>query len=103
MSFVTWTASSRVGTTTRACGRPSPGASIFCRIGTVQPLVLPVPERAWAVRAWAFGASGARRAAEVVGLERGRDGPLLDRERVDELVVRQGGDDVVAHAEIGER
>src|SRR3954449_4681831 len=58
MSRVTCEASSRVGTTTRACGLPSPGESILCRIGTVKPIVLPVPVRAWPMRSWSLIASG---------------------------------------------
>ncbi len=60
-SRVTWTHSSRVGTTTRACGPVapgSPGSVMRCRRGTPKPRVLPVPVRAWPMRSWPASAIG---------------------------------------------
>ena len=57
----TCTHSSRVGTTTSACGTPSPpsaGGTTRCSIGTPKPRVLPVPVRAWPMRSWPASASG---------------------------------------------
>src|SRR5258705_13022044 len=56
-SRVTCSASSRVGTTMRACGRLSV-ASTFSRIGMANAAVFPVPVCAWAKRsrpAWRIG------------------------------------------------
>src|SRR5438552_17779001 len=56
-SRVTWSASSRVGTTTRACGLFN-AASTFSRMGIAKAAVLPVPVCAWAKRsgpAWRTG------------------------------------------------
>ncbi len=60
-SRATCTHSSRVGTTTSACGTPSPpsaGGTTRCSIGTPKPRVLPVPVRAWPMRSWPASASG---------------------------------------------
>src|SRR3954447_22978211 len=57
----TRTHSSRVGTTTSACGTPSPpsaGGTTRCSIGTPKPRVLPVPVRAWPMRSLPASASG---------------------------------------------
>src|SRR4051812_4772352 len=60
-SRATCTHSSRVGTTTSACGTPSApsaGATIRCSIGTPKPRVLPVPVRACPMRSWPASARG---------------------------------------------
>ena len=66
-SRATWTASSRVGTTTSACGLPGAGSASYrlvggrrprCSSGTPKPRVLPVPVRAWPMRSWPASAIG---------------------------------------------
>ena len=66
-SPATWTASSRVGQTTRACGLPglasdsnpsSVGVTMRWRIGTPNPRVLPVPVLAWPMMSWPPRATG---------------------------------------------
>ena len=60
-SLATWTHSSRVGTTTSACGTPLlPSATflMFCSSGTPKPSVLPVPVRAWPMRSCPASAIG---------------------------------------------
>src|SRR3954471_17656907 len=60
-SRATCTQSSRVGTTTRACGTPSPPSAAGrtrCSSGTPKPRVLPVPVRAWPIRSCPASASG---------------------------------------------
>ena len=65
-SCVTWRHSSRVGTTTSACGVPSPGRSTRCSSGT------PKPE--------GLAGAGAGLADEVVAGESERERQLLDGE-----------------------
>src|SRR5918994_458286 len=58
-SRVTWMHSSRVGTTTSACGRvPVAPGLIRCSSGTPKPRVLPVPVRAWPIRSVPASAIG---------------------------------------------
>ena len=57
-SRVTWRHSSRVGTTTSACGVPSPGDRIRWSSGMPKPSVLPVPVRAWPMTSSPARASG---------------------------------------------
>ena len=65
-SWATCTASSRVGSTTRACGVPigrccgfgSPGATELCSSGMPKPSVLPVPVLAWPMMSRPRSATG---------------------------------------------
>ncbi len=66
-SLATWTASSRVGTITRACGAPgtgslskpaSSGPTTRCSAGMPKPRVLPVPVLAWPMMSWPLRATG---------------------------------------------
>ena len=69
-SPATWTASSRVGATIRACGAPavplasrpsqpgSPGPMARCSAGMPKPRVLPVPVLAWPMMSWPPRATG---------------------------------------------
>ena len=59
-SPATWTASSRVGAMTSACGAAAfpPGRSSRLSSGTPKPSVLPVPVRAWPIRSWPASAIG---------------------------------------------
>ena len=76
-SLATWTQSSRVGTTTRACGTSrvrsaaspsavaagrSAGGTSRCSSGTPKPSVLPMPVRAWPMMSSPASASGSVRA-----------------------------------------
>ena len=102
-SFATCTQSSRVGTTTRACGTSlvrsaaspshvaagcSAGGVTRCSSGTPKPRVLPMP-----VRAWPMTSSPAKRQ---------RERQLLDREGALDAGLGERGDDLGADAELGE-
>src|SRR2546428_13741503 len=65
-SLVTWSASSRVGTTTRACGLFN-AASTFSRMGIANAAVLPVPVCAWANRSRPACRTGIARVCTGVG------------------------------------
>src|SRR5207247_8309020 len=68
-SRVTWSASSRVGTTTRACGLFN-AASTFSRMGIANAAVLPVPVCAWANRSRPAGRTGIARVCTGVGAKK---------------------------------
>ena len=91
-SRATWTHSSRVGTTTSACGgrrRPRRAVPCRCSSGTPKPRVLPVPVRAWPIRS--------------VPAQRDRQRHLLDGERAGDADGGQRLDGLGVDAEVGER